>query len=235
MHHPAVAHTLAIYARIYNHLPPLVPFEIQKKFKTELDRLSSTDTVSLEEVETLMAPFAHEVWHYLKAFDEILALHEQTLGEKTLLQKVSPGLKKKYTLVTKIGGGFRQLLRGTIADHFDHDEKCELTALLVELKRDVRRYAMQAVLTHDRATYEQKIEYYGAMISEVNETIVKLQELVEQNRDIDPELAEEIIGKIRAIEQSFSFIGPEMDMNEIRHAPAYYEGRRHERKIRWGK
>ena len=81
MHHPAVAHTLAIYARIYNHLPPLVPFEIQKKFKTELDRLSSTDTVSLEEVETLMAPFAHEVWHYLKAFDEILALHEQTLGE----------------------------------------------------------------------------------------------------------------------------------------------------------
>lgn len=232
---PVVRHTLTLYEILYANIPPLVPENIVRDMHTELTRLKNEEDISLEEVESSIAIHGKELWPYIKAFEEMMKYHEHVMGDKIFTHKASPGLRKKYTLISKLGGGYNPVKMGRILEDFDHDEKRELNELLVDLKRDVRRYAMQSVLTHDRRTYEEKIEYYGAMIEEVNRIIQKLEELAEKHKEIDPILSEDIISKIRAIEQSFTFVGPEMDMDEIRSTPEYYEGRRAEKKMRWGK
>lgn len=234
MHSPIVQHTLAIYETILDRIPPLVPREVKQGLEVELDRLFRREDVTIVEVEKSMGDYGKKLWPYFKAFEDIVQIHEKLMGDKFLMQKATPGLRKKYALVCELGGGFEPVCYGTSLEHFDHDEKQELNGLLVELKREIRRYAMQAVLTHDRKTYEEKIEYYGGMIEEINAVIMSLQEFAEKHTEDHYDLSTDAISKIQAIEQSLAFLGPDIDMEEIRKAPEYYQGRREERKVRWG-
>lgn len=231
---PIIQHTLTIYETILNRLPPLVPQQMKQNLEVELDRLYRTEDISLDEVEQSMAEHGMKLWPYMRAFEEMVDHHEKTLGDKFFMQKASPGLRKKYMLVCDLGGSFRPVYRGAISDHFDHNDKQELNELLVDLKHDIRRYAMQAVLTHDRKTYEEKIEYYGKMIEEVNGVIRSLQNLAENQNGYHSDLAEDIQSKIKAIEHSISLLGPRIEIEEIRGMPEYFQGKREERKVRWG-
>ena len=170
----------------------------------------------------------------MKAFEEMVSLHESRMGHKFLMQKASPEVRKKYALVCELGGGYDSICYGVSLEHFDHEEKQELVRLLVELKQEVRRYAMQAVLTHDRKTYEEKIEQYGGMVEEINAVITSLKIFAEEHVENHHNLALDVESKIKAIEQSLVFLGPPITIEEIRGMKEYYQGRREERKVRWG-
>ncbi len=231
---PIIQHTLSIYETILNRIPPLVPRNIKQSFEVELDRLHRTRDISLDEVEQSMVEHGRKLWPYIKAFEEMVAVHEKAMGNKFLLQKASPGLRKKYALVCELGGEFGPMCYGASLEHFDHDERRELNELLVELKRDIRTFAMQAVLTHDRKTYEEKIEYYGGMVEEINAIIESLRTFARNHAENHSNLARDVESKITAIEQSLVFLGPPIHIEEIRKTPEYYQGRREERKVRWG-
>lgn len=231
---PIVQHTLIIYETILNRIPPLVPRDIKQSLEVELDRLYRREDTTLDEVEESMTVYGKKIWPYMKAFEEMVTVHEKRIGDTFLTKRASPGLRKKYTLVRELGGEYGSIYSGETLDHFDHAEKHELAGLLVDLKHEVRRYAMQAVLTHDRKTYEEKIEYYGGIIKEINEVIELLKDFAEEHAENHENLAEDVRGKIKAIEQSLAFIGPEITIDEIRNTPEYYRGRREERKVRWG-
>lgn len=234
MHTHIVRHTLVIYETILNRLPPLVPQNVKQSLEVELDRLFRTEDVSLEEVEQSMIGYGKILWPYMKAFEEMVNLHENKMGHKFLMQKATPNVRKKYALICELGGGYHTVCHGVSLEHFDHNEKQELARLLVELKQEVRRYAMQAVLTHDRKTYEEKIEYYGKMVEEINAVIKSLKNFANVHAENHGNLARDVESKIKAIEQSLAFLGPRIDMEEIRNMPEYYQGRREERKVRWG-
>lgn len=231
---PIIQHTLTIYETILNRLPPLVPRNIKQNLEIELDRLFRNGDITLHEVEQSMAEYGMKLWPYMRAFEEMVLHHEKTMADKFFIQKASPGLRKKYALVCKLGSGFEPVCYGTSLEHFDHDEKRELNELLVDLKQDIRRYAMQAVLTHDRKTYEEKIEYYGKMIEEVNGVLRSLRNLAENQPEHHADLAGDIQSKIKAIEHSIAMLGPRIEIEEIRQLPVYYQGKREERKVRWG-
>ncbi len=231
---PIIQHTLTIYETILNRLPPLVPRNVKQNLEVEIDRLFRTESTTLHEVEQSMAEHGMIVWPYMRAFEEMVEHHEKTMGDKFFMQKASPGLRKKYLLVRDLGGEFTHVSRGTLPEHFNHAEKQELNELLVDLKHDIRRYAMQAVLTHDRKTYEEKIEYYGGMIEEINKVLTSLRDLAENQNEHHRDLAQDIQSNIKAIEHSISFLGPRIEIEEIRGMPEYFQGKREERKVRWG-
>ena len=228
---PVVQHTLSIYRAIANRIPPLVPAAILEDLKTEIDRFSRADDPSLNDLEQSMAIHGMKLWPYTKAFEEIVSSHEKLMVDKIFVQKASLPLRKKYLLVRELGGDFQSVYRGTIHGHFDHDERRELNELLIDLKHDIRRYAMQAVLTHDRKTYEEKIEYYGRMIEEVNAVIVSLREFAKNHHGEHHDLAHEVENNIRAIEHGISLLGPEIDIEVIRKMPEHYQGRKEEKKM----
>lgn len=231
---PIVQHTLTIYETILNRIPPLVPHDITQSLEVELDRLYRREGTTIDEVEESMVVYGKRLWPYMKAFEEMVALHEIRLGDTFLTKRASPGLRKKYVLVRELGGKYKSIYSGGSLDHFDYTEKQELAGLLVDLKHEVRRYAMQAVLTHDRKTYEEKIAYYGGVIEEINGVIGLLRDFAEEHVENHKNLAEDVRSKIKAIEQSLVFIGPQIDIEEIRKTPEYYKGRKEERKVRWG-
>ncbi len=231
---PIVQHTLSIYETILNRLPPLVPQNIKQALEVELDRLYRIEDPSLGEIEQSMSEYGMKVWPYIKAFEEIMASHEGLIADKIFIQKASLPLRKKYLLVRGLGGGFQSVYTGSLREHFDHNERRELNELLVDLKRDIRRYAMQAVLTHDRKTYEEKIEYYGRMIEEINTVVGLLREIAKDQGEDHYDLALDVQSNIKAIEHSVAFLGPMIKIEEIRQMPEYYHGRREERRVRWG-
>ncbi len=231
---PIIQHTLTIYETILKRIPPLVPRQVKQDLEIELDRLYRAEDVTLHEVERSMAEHGTKLWPYMRAFEEMVEHHEKTMGDKFFMQKATPSLRKKYMLVCDLGGSFGPVCHGTVLDHFDHDDRQELNELLVDLKHDIRRYAMQAVLTHDRKTYEEKIEYYGKMIEEVNGVLALLRGLAENQPEHHSDLAQDIQSNIKAIEHSISFLGPRIEIEEIRGMPEYFQGKREERKVRWG-
>jgi Rad3-related DNA helicase len=235
MHTPLVTHTLKIYQRLYDRMPPFVPEQVYLDIEKELKNFFARQDATVSEVENSMMKYGEKIWPYVKAFEEMVKVHEHVLADKIFHQKASPRLRKKYALVCKLGHGFEPVCYGIALEHFDHDEKQELNELLVELKRDVRRYAMQAVLTHDKVTYQEKIDRYGKVVEEINVVLHSLSDFSNRERGDHGDLVHDMEGKIRAIQQSFAFLGPAIDIEEIRRMPEYYKGRKEERKMRWGK
>ena len=146
-----------------------------------------------------------------------------------ILKKFDP-LKDKYIFFKETGGNFEDLYSGTIGDFFGHDEHVELGALLVDLEKDLRRHTYQAVLSHDREVYEEKIDEYMELLEEVEEHFQALKELA--NRIEHKNIEEDIRSKLRAFEYSFSFLGPRVSFDEIRGAYEYFLGRIDEIKYR---
>lgn len=232
MHTPSVKHTLTIFESLRDRVPVVVPEELREALHIDILRLRDDHTVTLEEVEQSMINHGKKLWPYIKAFEDMVYTHEKKMGSKWIAQKASPSVRKKYALFCEIGGDYHTICHGAVMDDFDHDERQELAHLLVDLKQDIRAYAVQSVLTEGKSAYHQKVEEYATMIEEINESIETLRKMAHEHREIDADFAEDILGKIKAIEQSISFLGPSIDMHEIRGLHEYYQGRLQEKKLR---
>ena len=224
MHHPAVKHTLTIFERTYNNLPPLVPKDVVDEIDRHVTSLQSDYDVTLPELEDVMIKLGKQVWPYIQAFEEVYKIYEDKLSDRLLEQKASHGVRKKFQTFKEMGGSFRDVYHGSVHDMFEDEERQELAELLVDLKADVRQHAMQAAISHDRETYEEKIEHYGEMIEEINEVVDDLHNLA--NEEEHEGFAKDVRDRARAIEQSLVFLGPKMGMDEIRTSREYYEGKR---------
>lgn len=106
----------------------------------------------------------------------------------------------------------------------------ELSELLVELKKDIRKHAMQAVINEDRSYYEKQIEKYGAMVEEINQVLKSLHRLAHEEEHEG--LSCDIHDRARAIEYSLAFLGPQLDHQEIIDSVDYYLGKKQEMKMR---
>jgi len=230
MHHPATKHTLDIFKRIYDKLPPLVPDEIKKEMKEKFDEAMEDGELTLEELEDIMITYGKKVWPYIQAFEKIYEVYKHELSEQLFHQRASQSLKEKYDFFKETGGSFHDLHSGAISIFFDHNERSELAALLVDLDNELRQHTYQAVLSHDRDEYEDKIDHYKELLEEAEEHFQALEKLIDS---IEYKyFVEDIKDHLRAFEYSFSFLGPKIAINEIRGIKEYYEGRLDEVKYR---
>ncbi|EKE07451.1 MAG: hypothetical protein ACD_18C00083G0006 [uncultured bacterium] len=230
MNDKAVQHTLNIFKQVHRNLPPLVDEKLREEMKSKIEDLIDTGNVTLEELEDIMIFYGKKVWPYVQAFEDIYHVYHEKLSEKIFLAKASKKIIKKYNLVKSTGVHFFDLFSGAIHHLFSNDERLELTELLISLKKDIRQHTKQAVLTHDKSHYEEKINKYGQMIHDINRVIEDLHKFA--NNEDDNNLTLDIRDKVRSIEYSLAFLGPKINFFEILDLPEYYLGKKHEKKMR---
>ena len=226
----AIQHTLNIFKQVYRNLPPLVDNDLREEMKMKLEELIDSGRITLEEVEDVMIYFGKKVWPFVQAFEDIYQVYHDKLAEKIFLQKASKDIIKKYNLIKASGVRFFDLFSGSVHHFFEHEERLELMDLLISLKNDIRQHAKQAVLTHEKGNYEEKINKYGEMVADINKVIEDLHKFANEEEDAD--LALDVRDKVRAIEYSLAFLGPQIHFGEVLTLPEYYLGKKEEKRMR---
>ncbi|PIZ95429.1 MAG: hypothetical protein COX80_04475 [Candidatus Magasanikbacteria bacterium CG_4_10_14_0_2_um_filter_33_14] len=230
MNDKAVQHTLNIFKQVYRNLPPLVDESVGREMKEKIEEITEDGKVTLEELENFMIFYGKQIWPFVQAFEDIYHVYHEKLSEKIFLAKASKGIIKKYHTIKETGVKFLDIFRGSLHNFFSHEERVELMDLLISLKQDIRKHAAQAVLTHEKGRYEEKVEKYGIMVNDINRVIQDLHKFANEADDND--LSLDVRDKVRAIEYSLAFLGPKISYHEILNLPEYYIGKKQEKKMR---
>ena len=223
-------HTIAIFKKMSENLPPLLPPAIKKEIDHALVHLQEDYTVSGEEVENIVIALGKKVWPYWQAFGEFLARGQGQLGEKFLLGKLSPALKQRYNEYKEHGATYHDLRLGGPVRFFSESERAELVPALVEVDQEVRAHAAQAVLTNDQQKYESLIVEFQTIFDDVEKRLGTLRAMAEDEEE-HPQVAEEIRARIRAFEFGLCLLGPRTASHEFIHAEDYIEERRSTKKV----
>ncbi len=231
MHLPIVAHTISVFEQMYDRIPPGVPEDIVAELETQLKRIKLDHDLNLVEVEDAMIVAAKNLWPYTRAFQEMYSAYARDMSESLFLQMAQVGLRSKYSRFLDSGGNFEDLHRGVVAEYFSAEERVELSALLIEIQNEIRKFATQSLTHSDKEIYQEKIEEFTQIMDHIEDELDHLRSLAERE-DEHPQLIAEIREHIRAFEHGFAFLGPSVDYEAVKNARGYVEGRRFNIKIR---
>lgn len=210
---------------MYNHLPPLFPAEAALSMKNELNNLANQPGVSLQEVEDKMTRFGYLIWPWNQAYKFFLAAVEEKLGEHFFLPKLSDGLREKYLNFKDFGGALKDLQTGRPASFFTSEERSELCAVLVEMRRELRSYLDRELVGIGRAQYLDKVEEYQDLLEKIKLNLDALRDLARNEGD-HPVLAEEIKGRIKDFEYGLCWLGAELNYEAVCQAKDFFAGRK---------
>ncbi|HLD31350.1 MAG TPA: hypothetical protein VJB37_00425 [Patescibacteria group bacterium] len=230
MHQPLTRHTLDIFKKIQANLPPLTPPELAKEYEHALEHLENDFTIGHREVEDLVISLGKKIWPYWKAFFEFYDLNQGKLGEKFLLARLSPDLKKRYQAFCAHGGDYHDLRSGAPASFFKPEERIIITAALIAVDGDIRNFTRQAVTSTEMNKYEEAIFSFQEIIDDIEKRLQSLRQLAEDEGE-HPRLAEEIRERVRAFEFGLCMLGPHTPYHEVINAPDYFTDRRHSKNL----
>lgn len=228
MNHNDIQHTLYIFQKMHDMLPPLVPANVSESLVTALRQAQKKGDISLVELEDVMIELGKQTWPYMRAFEDMSRIYERDMGHKLLTQRASHGLRKKVDMFTEMGGTYHDISSGGTHDMFEHQERAELMEHLVDLKHDIRKHATQAILSHDRERYEEKVGKYGKMVTEINELLEDMRQFAHE--EAHERVADDIHSHARSIDLQFAHLAPRVDVVEVRQLPEYYRGKHEERR-----
>lgn len=217
--------TISLFHYLYDNLPPLVPDELQQKMTHALEHLENDQTITIEDIEDTMIVFGYEIWPWYQAFKEFIVDAENQVGEHFLVPRLTESLIKKYKEFKKDGGTFRDLHSGRAAILFSPEERQKLCGALVETKHDLKKYAIQEILSTGTKEYLLRVEEFKKLLKDIKQTLQRLKNIAEQEQD-HPTLAHEIRARVRGFEQSLCFLGPELDYRAVCESPDFFEERR---------
>lgn len=224
MHQPIVKHTINIFERVYNTLPPLVPQRVILAMKNAIERLRSNYDLDVNDLEYIMVVFGKKIWPYKQAFSDFNNSHLHNLREKLFLQKSSSNLKKKYEQFIDANGSFEDLYSGLIADFFSPEERVELHKLLLDIEEDIHSFATQKLAHDNKKSYLEKIDKFHEILEYMEDQLHELRKfVVEQENE---EFSKEIKEHIRGIEYGFAMLGPTVNYEEVRNACEHVKGRK---------
>jgi len=218
-----ISSTLAILRRLHDNLPPHLPEEHIHELRAHVDEYEQRDR-SPDTLHTLVHMHGQRLWPHMQAFSDMYRSYEAELAHKLLDQQLSYPMKKKITAFCDDGGSFDDIYHGRVHDIFESDERQKLMELLVDLKQDVRRHAQQRILTQDKQKYHEKVDHYGKLLEEVNTVLEDIRKFA--NEEQNTSLKHDIEDKVKTVEQSFAYIGPPVDIQEIRNLPEHYRAKR---------
>ncbi|MEK7083665.1 MAG: hypothetical protein AAB932_00325 [Patescibacteria group bacterium] len=221
--------TLSLFEHVYDALPPLSPEIIQTEMRHALDHVRYDPELTTEELEDTMIVFGKQLWPYMKAFHEFLDVYDGKLGEKFLIGKMPPAMKKRYKEFKEYGGAYRDLHSGHPAPFFSGEERQALCVALVESSHDVRAHAAQAVLSTERRPYEERIVEFQLILDDIEKRLDTLRQMADDEQE-HPELAAEIRAHIREFEYGLCFLGSAPKYEAVCNAEEHFAGRKLEKR-----
>ncbi len=229
MRKPLIQHSLDIFCKFGQRVPPLVPTEIKTGLKRAYETMLADFDLSLDDLEKTMIEFGKKIWPYRKAFGDFFRVYENKLGERFLIGVLPADVKRKYLEFKECGGDFYDLRSGQPANFFSQDERVALGGALVGINEDIHKYTTQAVLAADRADYEKRVAEFKIIFSDIAKSLAELKSLADACPDYF-DLAKEINQQILSFEYGMCLLGPPHHHLDILRAPEYYRGRREEKK-----
>lgn len=225
MHHPVVKHTIDIFERILNDLPPLVPKDVSDDMEHALEQIKLNVDLTLLEVEDTMIVFGKAIWPYRRAFDEFVSTCEGKLGEQFLSARLTKSMKHRYKEFTAHGGEYRQLHSGALVDFFTPEERQELTLVLITVRQELQKHTAQEVLSTRQHEYQDKIVEFQTILDDMEKRLDSLRLMADDEQE-HPQLAAEIREHIRSFEYGLTALGPHPDHDALCNAEEYFHGRR---------
>lgn len=218
-------HTISIFEKIYNNLPPLVPEEIKQEMSHALEHFQNDFSVTLEEIDDTMIIFGKKIWPYWKAFNEFLDMYEGKFGEKFLLGRIPRELKFRYKEFKEHGGIYKDVYSGSPATFFSIEERQMLSSSLVEVDSDIRQQVMQAVLSVERKKYEELILNFQIILDDIEKRLDSLRLMADDEQE-HPQLAGEIREQVKAFEYGLCLLGPHVQHEDVKNAELYFQERK---------
>lgn len=231
MKHSLIKHTIKIFERMYNNLPPLIPEKVQNDMYTALEQVKSNPHLSEEELERTMIHFAKQIWPETQAFQEFYNSYESHMAEPAFIQKLPPMLRKRYQEFIDAGHTYNELKKGLRLHLFADHERILLHQLIVDVTCDIRAFAYQAITHRDRERYEERVEEFGQILNHIEEQLDDLRALADNEQE-HPQLASEIREHIRGFEHGFAFLGPRVDYAAVCNSHEHFQGRKQHLKMR---
>lgn len=225
MHHSQVKHTIEIFEMVNDNLPPLVPKEIEEELEHSLEHLRDDYLVGINEAESMMISLGKKVWPYWKAFFEFYDMEQGRMGEKFLLGKLSPDLKKRFKEFKEHGGSYRDLRSGGAVVFFETEERQIFTEAFVDVDKYIKQHTRQSVLSLERPKYEKLILDFQVTLDDIEKRLDSLRLLAEDEEE-HPELAIEIRQRVRDFEYGLCLLGPNSRHEEIINTEDYFKERR---------
>jgi len=230
MHHPYIKHTIDIFERMYNNLPPLLPKEISGEIRYALEHLHDDYSVSVADVETVVIALGKKVWPYWQAFDELLVLSRERLGEKFLLGKLSPEFRQRYQECKAHGVDYHDLRLGGPVGFFEAKERQALMSALVEVDKDIRQHVIQEVLSVARRKYEELVMDFQEILADIEKRLESLRLVAEDEAEY-PGLAEEMRAQVQAFEFGLCLLGPCIQYHEVNNVEDFFKERKQDKKM----
>lgn len=233
MQHATIKHTINLFRQYVNHLPPLLPEEIKKEAQHALEHLENDYTISPVEVENVVIALGKKIWPFWKAFQEFLVIYQGKLGEKFLLGKLSPSLKRRYEEFKQHGATYHDLRLGGPINFFEAEERSVLISYLLEIDMEIRHHTEQAVLTTDRKKYEALVVDFQNIFDDIEKRLGHLRIMVEDEEE-HPQVAEEIRSQVRAFEFGLCLLEPHRYPQELNNIEDYIEERKQTKRLYQG-
>ena len=223
---PATPAETALFVQLRDQ-PNIIIFppEIGGEIKNELENLSPRADMTLAEIENKMIKFGYDIWPWNQAYKFFLAAVEEKLGEHFFLPKLSGGLREKYLSFKDFGGALKDLQTGRPASFFTSEERSELCAVLVEMRRELRGYLDRELVGIGREQYLDKVEEYQDLLEKIKLNLNALRGLARNESD-HPVLAEEIKGRVRDFEHGLCWLGAELNYETVCQAQDFFAGRK---------
>ncbi len=230
MHHPHTKYTIEIFKRTHDNLPPLIPSGIKEEMVHALEHFENDYTIGSDEVENSVIALGKKIWAYWKAFSELYNINQGKLGEKFLLGKLTPPLKKKYRAFKEHGGDYHDLRTGGPIDFFETKDRLHITKALVEVDKDIQSHTQQAVMTTDRKKYEDLIIDFQETLDNIEKRLDTLR-LMAEDEEEHPSIAEEIREQVKTFEFGLCLLGPNTNEDDLHESEEYYFERRATKKL----
>ncbi len=227
----ATEHTLQIFERLVQTLPPLVPEDLRDDALHAYEQAQDNMSLSEEELEDTMIAFAKRLWPYREAFLEFMRVSESHMGETFLLRHLDYPMKQKYHQFIQRGNTFRDFHVGKDLSFFTSEEKGVLCTALVQVQDDLWKFTEQHVAGVAESSYLAHIAEFKTVMADIEVRIQNLQDMADKEQE-HPELAAEIRAHAKGFEHSISLLGPKLDYEAVCHAEGHFEMRRETKEYR---
>lgn len=227
--HP-YTYTLELLKLAVVHLPPTFSKEKRRAYEKKLEQFLEKPSTKYAEIQKTIVALGKDSWAYRKAYEDMYARYGHSSEEAFLLENLDGELKQKYERFIHEGGkiGYipkvkseeEQRQKSPFERFFEPKEIAAVEQALFIARDYARAEIEQLVTTQKRDEYKQLVKQYAERQEKMAAKIDELRRLAGVSAKWEPEIKE----RIRTIEEGWSVVGNDTDLDDLEQETEYWKG-----------
>lgn len=224
-------YTIAIFRHLYAFVCDALPGALRTEMEHALEHIEHETELSRSDIEETMIVFGKKVWPYRKALQEMIELHEGTMGDQIFRSALSRRMQKRFQEFLDHGGSLRDIHSGGAAHFFSAEERVELNHALVDLHTHLRAYTIQRIRGIGADEFSARVADFANILSHLEQELDHIRAMADDAQE-HPLVAREMREHVRGFEHGLCFLGVEYTPEEVYTAKEHFAGRKRELAVR---